>query len=193
MGTPVSGFGHSCPDSLSPRSRLLANWGRSPTFAPELLRGNYDVHWLQEFSARLDAGNGAFGFDVFDRELCLHPGAAAACTGDAFQFCGPEIPDVDRVTACMIRNKSRLSAGCRAHFRAGPEPSEAAATPAGRPMSIKPATREKARQRQGEEAQKAGQDLPRPEETSRPACATAPPQSRRGGAVAFSSPPCATG
>ena len=67
----------------------------------------------------------------------------AACTGDAFQFCGPEIPDVDRVTACMIRNKSRLSAGCRAHFRASPEPSDTAATPAGRPMSIKPATAKK--------------------------------------------------
>ena len=68
----------------------------------------------------------------------------AACTGDAFQFCGSEIPDVDRVTACMIRNKSRLSPGCRAHFR--PEPSEAVASPAvpaGRPMSIRPATTKK--------------------------------------------------
>jgi hypothetical protein len=64
-------------------------------------------------------------------------------SGDAFQFCGPEIPDVDRVTACMIRNKSRLSAGCRAHFRAGPEP-VAAAAPAGRPMSIKPTAPRKA-------------------------------------------------
>jgi hypothetical protein len=66
------------------------------------------------------------------------PEQEQACTGDAFALCGPEIPDVDRVTACMIRNKSRLSPGCRAHFR--PEPSEAVAAPAGRPMSIKPAT-----------------------------------------------------
>jgi hypothetical protein len=71
------------------------------------------------------------------------PEQQQACTGDAFQFCGPEIPDVDRVTACMIRNKSRLSAGCRAHFRAGPEP-VAAAAPAGRPMSIKPTAPRKA-------------------------------------------------
>jgi hypothetical protein len=67
----------------------------------------------------------------------------AACTGDAFALCGPEIPDVDRVTACMIRNKSRLSPGCRAHFRPEPEPVEAAVVPAGRPMSIKPATAKK--------------------------------------------------
>lgn len=71
------------------------------------------------------------------------PEQEQACTGDAFQFCGPEIPDVDRVTACMIRNKARLSAGCRAHFRQGPEPTEAAIAPAGRPMSIKPATAKK--------------------------------------------------
>ena len=71
------------------------------------------------------------------------PEQQQACTGDAFQFCGSEIPDVDRVTACMIRNKSRLSAGCRSHFQQGPEPSEAAATPAGRPMSIRPATAKK--------------------------------------------------
>ena len=61
-----------------------------------------------------------------------------ACTGDAFQFCGPEIPDVDRVTACMIRNKARLSAGCRAHFRpASPAPSAAA----GQPTDIRPVVR----------------------------------------------------
>jgi hypothetical protein len=60
-----------------------------------------------------------------------------ACSGDAFQFCGPEIPDVDRVTACMIRNKARLSPGCRAHFR--PEPAPAAAV--GQPTDIRPVAR----------------------------------------------------
>jgi len=44
-----------------------------------------------------------------------------ACTGDAFRLCGSEIPDVDRITACMIRNKSQLSPECRAFFRPGPE------------------------------------------------------------------------
>ena len=37
----------------------------------------------------------------------------AMCTNDAFRVCGSDIPDVQRVTACMIRNKSQLSAGCR--------------------------------------------------------------------------------
>jgi len=44
-----------------------------------------------------------------------------ACTPDAFRLCGPEIPDVDRITACMIRNKAQLSPPCRAFFRGGPE------------------------------------------------------------------------
>jgi hypothetical protein len=72
------------------------------------------------------------------------PEQQQACTPDAMRLCGPEIPDVDRVTACMIRNKSQLSPECRAFFRAGPEPSEAAVAPSGRPMAISPATPRKA-------------------------------------------------
>src|SRR5207244_9560804 len=49
-----------------------------------------------------------------------------ACSGDASRLCGADIPDVDRITACMIRNKSHLTPGCRAHFRE----SESTATPA---------------------------------------------------------------
>jgi hypothetical protein len=67
-----------------------------------------------------------------------------ACTGDAFRLCSSDIPDVDRITACMIRNKSQLSPPCRAHFRAGPEPREVAARSAGRPTVIRPATPRKA-------------------------------------------------
>src|SRR6478672_9685124 len=64
------------------------------------------------------------------------PEEEQACSGDAFRLCGPEIPDVDRVTACMIRNKSQLTPGCRVYFR---EPEGVpAATPvaSGRPLSL---------------------------------------------------------
>lgn len=67
-----------------------------------------------------------------------------ACTGDAFRLCGSDIPDIDRITACMIRNKSQLSPPCRAQFRSGPEPSELSARSAGRPTVIRPATSRKA-------------------------------------------------
>lgn len=52
------------------------------------------------------------------------PDQQQACTNDAFRLCSADIPDVDRITACMIRNKSQLSPECRAHF--GPDPSETA-------------------------------------------------------------------
>lgn len=44
-----------------------------------------------------------------------------ACTGDAFRLCGSDIPDVERVTACMVRQRAQLSPGCRVFFRS-PEP-----------------------------------------------------------------------
>jgi hypothetical protein len=34
------------------------------------------------------------------------------CSGDAMRLCGEYIPDVDRITACMIRKYSQLSEGC---------------------------------------------------------------------------------
>ena len=45
------------------------------------------------------------------------PEQQQACSGDAFRLCGDAIPDVDRVTVCMIRNRSQLSPGCRVYFR----------------------------------------------------------------------------
>jgi hypothetical protein len=69
------------------------------------------------------------------------PEQQQACTGDAMRICGAFVPDVDRITACMIQNKSQLSPGCRVYFRAGPEPDEVAERPGGRPMAIKPAAR----------------------------------------------------
>jgi hypothetical protein len=53
------------------------------------------------------------------------------CTDDAFRLCGEDIPDVDRVTACMVRHKSELSAGCKSVFR--PAPGMASATTATSP------------------------------------------------------------
>ena len=41
------------------------------------------------------------------------------CTGDAMRLCSSEIPDVDRVTACMIQKRAQLTDGCKAVFRDG--------------------------------------------------------------------------
>jgi hypothetical protein len=40
--------------------------------------------------------------------------AQQMCTGDAFRLCSSEIPNIPAVTACMIKNRSALSSGCRA-------------------------------------------------------------------------------
>jgi hypothetical protein len=42
------------------------------------------------------------------------PEAQQLCTEDAFRLCSSEIPDIPRITACMIKNRASLSSGCRA-------------------------------------------------------------------------------
>jgi hypothetical protein len=58
------------------------------------------------------------------------------CSGDAFRLCSSDIPDVDRVTACMVRQRDQLSPGCRAFFR-DPEPEMTPVTTR-RPLVIRP-------------------------------------------------------
>lgn len=65
------------------------------------------------------------------------PEQEQACSGDAMRVCGAFVPDVDRITVCMIQNKSQLSPGCRVFFRSEPEANATAAN-VGRPMSIRP-------------------------------------------------------
>jgi len=40
--------------------------------------------------------------------------AQQVCTGDAFRLCSSEIPNVSKVTACMMKQRSSLSSNCRA-------------------------------------------------------------------------------
>lgn len=40
--------------------------------------------------------------------------AQQMCTGDAFRLCSSEIPNIPKITACMIKHRADLSAGCRA-------------------------------------------------------------------------------
>jgi hypothetical protein len=66
------------------------------------------------------------------------PEQQQACSDDALRLCSADVPDVERITACMIRNKEQLTPGCRVFFRQ-PE-SAVAPVRAGMPLSIKPAT-----------------------------------------------------
>ena len=57
------------------------------------------------------------------------------CTGGAMRLCASEIPDVERVTACMVQKRAQLSDGCKAVFQYVPP---AAATPVNYAPSAKP-------------------------------------------------------
>jgi len=39
-----------------------------------------------------------------------------ACTPDVFRLCGAQIPDVNRIVACLQQNTAQLSGPCRAVF-----------------------------------------------------------------------------
>jgi hypothetical protein len=61
-----------------------------------------------------------------------------ACSGDAFRICSSEIPDVDRITACMAHNRDQLSPGCRAFFK--DSESDAVQRDDGAPVNVRPAS-----------------------------------------------------
>ncbi len=39
--------------------------------------------------------------------------AQQMCTSDAFRLCSSEIPNIPKITACMVKHRSELSSGCR--------------------------------------------------------------------------------
>ena len=77
----------------------------------------------------------SFATCISSSAFAYTPEQEQACTPDAMRLCGEYIPDVDRITACMIARKSQLSPECRRFFRYGPEPGEQAA---GAPTDIRP-------------------------------------------------------
>jgi hypothetical protein len=103
-------------------------------------RGNHVCCAVQESPVRFDAGNGAPGFVGPAASEAYTPEQQQACSDDAFRLCSSDIPDVDRVTACMIRKQDQLTPGCRVYFKPSePEP----AVRAGMPLSLSPAAERK--------------------------------------------------
>ena len=48
-----------------------------------------------------------------------------ACTPDVWRLCGDQIPDVNRIVACLRQNTPQLSNGCRAVFETSAEQQQA--------------------------------------------------------------------
>jgi len=64
------------------------------------------------------------------------------CASDAMRLCSSEIPDVDRITACMHRQRAALSSGCKAVFsKETPSATPVNYTPSkpGKPVNLAPA------------------------------------------------------
>ena len=62
------------------------------------------------------------------------------CTGDAI-LCSAFIPDVDRITACMVSKHDELSAGCKAVFEmpaTAPAQNYSSSTRPSRPLNLAP-------------------------------------------------------
>ena len=65
------------------------------------------------------------------------------CAGDAMRLCSAYIPDVDRITACMVSKHDQLSDGCKAVFEmpsAAPAPtaSYSSSTKPSKPLNLTP-------------------------------------------------------
>ena len=53
------------------------------------------------------------------------PEQQQACQPDAMRLCSEFVPDVERITACMVKNRIRLSPPCRAVFTGPPHKQKA--------------------------------------------------------------------
>ena len=47
------------------------------------------------------------------------PEMQQACTPDVMRLCNNDVPDVDKIVACMKRNRANLSSACGAVFGMG--------------------------------------------------------------------------
>jgi hypothetical protein len=51
-----------------------------------------------------------------------------ACRGDAMHFCAADIPNENKITACMKQHIDELSPACRAMFKGGKKGDDKAAS-----------------------------------------------------------------
>jgi hypothetical protein len=59
-----------------------------------------------------------------------------ACTPDVFRLCGAQIPDVNRIVACLQQNTPQLSAPCRAVFDSSASSDTTAPQPSAAPPGV---------------------------------------------------------
>jgi len=56
---------------------------------------------------------GSFSAISSTQSFAFSAEAQQMCSGDAFRLCSSEIPNIPKITACMIKQRANLSSGCR--------------------------------------------------------------------------------
>ena len=79
---------------------------QEPTMTAALAKTIRQASIALAFAASFSALCSTAGF-AFSAE------AQQMCTGDAFRLCSDEIPNIPKITACMIKHRADLSVGCR--------------------------------------------------------------------------------
>jgi hypothetical protein len=83
-------------------------------------RRQWELQMTKSFSAAIRDTSLALGFAAVvsimsaTSSFAFSAEAQQQCTGDAFRLCSADIPNIPKITACMIKHRSDLSAGCRA-------------------------------------------------------------------------------
>jgi hypothetical protein len=96
------------------------HWGASNHDRALARTGEATMGWRAQ-AAKFGLIFGLVGMMVStDRAVAYTPEQQAACTDDAMRLCGNFVPDVDQITACMIRSKAQLSQRCAVYFQPPP-------------------------------------------------------------------------
>jgi hypothetical protein len=83
-------------------------------------RRQWEPPMTTSFSSKIRDASLALGFAAFvsilssTTSFAYTAEAQQMCTGDAFRLCSSEIPNIPKITACMIKHRADLSPGCRA-------------------------------------------------------------------------------
>jgi hypothetical protein len=99
----VAGAAHDRTINNGPATRCQWEPTMTAFFKSQVRNVTLALTFAASFSALSSTSSFAFSAE-----------AQQMCTGDAFRLCSSEIPNVPKITACMIRQRTSLSSGCRA-------------------------------------------------------------------------------
>jgi hypothetical protein len=70
--------------------------------------------YIIKWNCRLILTAGAVCLAWASPSLAFSSEAQQMCSGDAMRLCSSDIPDIPRITACMVRKRQQVSPECRA-------------------------------------------------------------------------------